>query len=83
VAYCLKFLENSDTGVLAVKHLLDTFQLMVSLQTSFIAKGGKVRDVNREDCDDDDALQAGGLRGGGEGGHAREENENKEGGGEC
>jgi DTW domain-containing protein YfiP len=31
VAYCLRFLENTETGALAVKHLLDTFCLMVSL----------------------------------------------------
>jgi len=53
--------ENSETGALAVKHLLDTFALMVSLQTAYIAKGGKVRDVNREASDDEE------LAGGGDG----------------
>jgi DTW domain-containing protein YfiP len=56
VAYCLRFLEKTDSGASAVKHLLDTFALMVELQTSFIAKGGVVRDVNREDSGEEDAL---------------------------
>ena len=58
VAYCLRFLEDTSAGAAAVRHLLGTFSLMVSLQTSFISKGGVVRDVNREDSEDEDITTA-------------------------
>ncbi|EKX45066.1 hypothetical protein GUITHDRAFT_139336 [Guillardia theta CCMP2712] len=54
VAYSLQYLEKTSEGERAVCHLMDTFSQMVSLQTSYIAKGGEVKDVNEEEEEEED-----------------------------
>eukprot|EP00960_Hanusia_phi_P041161 754866-Hanusia_phi.AAC.4 len=54
VAYSLQYLEKTSECDRAICHLMDTFNQMVSLQTSYIAKGGEVKDVNEDEEEEED-----------------------------